>query len=381
MRILFLTPTYLPNQGGVEIFLSDLAVWFNSQGQDIKIIAQKYPRRLTTREVINGVEVFRCLFFDPKPPALKLKSIAAYIYAFILFPFNFFKFLWTMDRFNPDVINYHFPGAANYFLLLYLRFRKVKLIVSLHGSDVRELPYESSISRRLLKKTLKRADFIIANSKYILKEGNLIESSITAKSTVIYNGIDKKNFNSQEAHKQQGKYIFAMGRFIEKKGFDILIKAFGEVAQHNDNISLIIAGDGPRRSGLKRLVGDLGLRDKIKLLAWSDRGQIVKYLKGCEFFVLPSRYEAFGMAVIESLSAGKPVIAAACGGPEEIIKNGINGILVEKENSRALAGAIRELLTNRKLFTDLIEGARNSIGGFGIEKTGQEYLTIFRRCE
>jgi glycosyltransferase involved in cell wall biosynthesis len=160
-----------------------------------------------------------------------------------------------------------------------------------------------------------------------------------------------------------------------------LIKAFGEVAQHNDNISLIIAGDGPRRSGLKRLVGDLGLRDKIKLLAWSDRGQIVKYLKGCEFFVLPSRYEAFGMTVIESLSAGKPVIAAACGGPEEIIKNGINGILVEKENSRALAGAIRELLTNRKLFTDLIEGARNSIGGFGIEKTGQEYLTIFRRCE
>lgn len=381
MKILFITPSYLPNKGGVETFLSDLTSYFNSQGHNIKVITQKYPQKLKPRENINEVEILRYLFFDPKLPSFTLRSIAAYLYTFLLAFVNLSRFFIALDSFNPDIISYHFPGAINYFFLFYLKFRRKKVVVSLHGADIRELPYTSNISRALLRKILKKADFIIVNSYFTLKEAILIENNITQKARVIYNGTDQNFLSGQEPYRYKERYIFSMGRLIAKKEFDILIKAFKEVLKYQSDISLFIAGDGPEKENLTRLINKLNLEDKIKLLPWSSRSQIAQYLKGCQLLVLPSRYEAFGMVIAESWLADKPVITRALGGPQEIIKDGVNGLLVKEETVQALSEAIIRLLQDGQLYDNLVKNIRSTAREFRIENSGQQYLEIFKKCE
>ncbi|MBP7087688.1 MAG: glycosyltransferase family 4 protein [Candidatus Omnitrophica bacterium] len=381
MKIALITPTYLPNKGGVETFLLDLVGYFNSQGHNIKVITQKYPQKSKPQEDINGIEVIRFLFFDPKLPSFTLRSILAYLYTFLLAPLNLIRFFIAIDSFNPDVISYHFPGAINYFLLFYLRLRRKKIIVSLHGADTRELPYASNISRFLLQKILKKANFITTNSHFILKEAMLIEKNINQKARVIYNGIKQDFLSNQNPYRYKERYLLSMGRLIAKKGFDILIKAFNEVLKFRNDISLFIVGEGPEKENLVRLINKLNLEDKIKLLPWSSRGQVAQYLKGCQFLVLPSRYEAFGMVIIESWLAEKPVVTRSLGGPQEIIKDGINGLLVKEETAQDLSKSMIRLLQDNQLYDNLVRNIRDMAKEFSIENTGRQYLEVFKRCE
>ena len=135
-----------------------------------------------------------------------------------------------------------------------------------------------------------------------------------------------------------------MGRFVHKKGFDILIKAFKQVADKKRDIDLIIAGTGEEWQTCAHLVNELGLKERIKLPGFVERKEAIKLYNGCEFFVLPSRREPFGITNLEAMAAGKAIIAADVDGVPEIIKNGENGILFKPENINLLAKNILWLL-------------------------------------
>jgi GalNAc-alpha-(1->4)-GalNAc-alpha-(1->3)-diNAcBac-PP-undecaprenol alpha-1,4-N-acetyl-D-galactosaminyltransferase len=138
--------------------------------------------------------------------------------------------------------------------------------------------------------------------------------------------------------------LVAVGRLEYVKGFDLLIKAFAIVRQQYPQATLTIWGEGSKRQELKCLCDELSLSNNIFLPGITK--EITQALSEADLFIQTSRWEGFGNALCEAMSVGLPVISTSCSGPREIIRDGIDGLLIPIENTVALATAILDLLDN-----------------------------------
>jgi GalNAc-alpha-(1->4)-GalNAc-alpha-(1->3)-diNAcBac-PP-undecaprenol alpha-1,4-N-acetyl-D-galactosaminyltransferase len=146
--------------------------------------------------------------------------------------------------------------------------------------------------------------------------------------------------------------ILGLGRLGEEKGFDLLIRAFASVAPSSPEWELTILGDGPQRDALTAQIARHGLGGRVTLPGYAR--DAMEQLSRADLFVLPSRYEGFPNALCEAMAVGLPVVAFDCpSGPAEIVRDGIDGVLVPAEDERALAAALERLIrdpeTRRRL--------------------------------
>lgn len=172
--------------------------------------------------------------------------------------------------------------------------------------------------------------------------------------TIIPFGVDIDQFESAAAATRRelglqddGNVIGTVCRLVEpKKGLRILLQAMAELAKRHGQppCQLVIVGDGPARHELELLREQLGLSSWIVFAG--SRRDIPRVLHALDAFVLPSLYEGFGIAILEAMAAGKPVIATAVGGIPEFVLSGETGLLVESGNVEALADAIDHLLNH-----------------------------------
>jgi glycosyltransferase involved in cell wall biosynthesis len=138
-----------------------------------------------------------------------------------------------------------------------------------------------------------------------------------------------------------------MGRLHAVKGFDTLILAYQRIAEKLPDWDLVVLGEGAERSRLEALRDRLGLENRVFLPGRTEEPH--RALSAGEIFVLSSRAEGFGLALIEAMAAGLAVISTDCPvGPPEIITDGEDGILVPVDDPSALAGAIQELAQNNE---------------------------------
>jgi glycosyltransferase involved in cell wall biosynthesis len=142
---------------------------------------------------------------------------------------------------------------------------------------------------------------------------------------------------------QAGPSIGAVGRVEPQKGFDLLIRALGEV----DDATLVIVGEGSERRPLADLARRTGVAERIRWRGWSDDPR--SYLGSFDVFALPSRFEGFPLVVLEALLARVAVVAADVGSVAEVVRDGETGLLVPPEDPAALAAAIRRLLADDAL--------------------------------
>ena len=136
----------------------------------------------------------------------------------------------------------------------------------------------------------------------------------------------------------------AMGRLHDQKGFDLLLQAAARLRDQGVAFTLRIAGEGPERDHLQSLIAGLDLQDRATLTGWV--AQPAQFLEGLDLFVVPSRYEPFGLVVIEALAAGIPVAASAIEGPREILRDGAYGRLFTSEDIESLTEALRDALAD-----------------------------------
>ncbi|WP_394896274.1 glycosyltransferase, partial [Clostridium baratii] len=152
--------------------------------------------------------------------------------------------------------------------------------------------------------------------------------------------------NKNLIKENRSKFIFSSVCYLmKKKGIDILLKAFKVAFNNDDTVELHIGGDGEERSNLEDLTKELGIQNKVKFYGYLNRDSVVNLMKSSECFVLPSRYETFGVVYIEALALGKPVIATNTDAIFDIV-NDNNGIIVEKENIKQLSEALRYIKEN-----------------------------------
>lgn len=163
-----------------------------------------------------------------------------------------------------------------------------------------------------------------------------------------------------------GRSLVAVGRLVPQKGFDMLLDAFAQVAPRFPDSTLTIWGEGPERAALERQRDALGLSDRVRFPGVTGRPG--GWIEGADIFVLSSRYEGWGIVLLEAMAAGIPAVSFDCEwGPAEMIEDGVDGLLVPRGDTNALAGAIGRLMADAALRQDLAETARLSTRRFAPE--------------
>lgn len=172
------------------------------------------------------------------------------------------------------------------------------------------------------------------------------------------------------------KCVVAMGRLIPVKGFDRLLSAFAVLAHKHANWVLVILGEGELRSDLEQQIKSLGLTGRVQLNGFVSNPFAT--LRKSEFFVMSSRSEGFPYALLEAMSCGLPAVAMDCAtGPREIIRDGIDGILVPKGDVKALAAAMDHLMSDAGERQRLAARAPDVLERFGTDKVIAQWEALF----
>ncbi|WP_180072441.1 glycosyltransferase family 4 protein [Acinetobacter sp. YH12200] len=170
---------------------------------------------------------------------------------------------------------------------------------------------------------------------------NIANSNLSEKIIVIPNPNPYENM--QFVSKNKSNRVLAVGRLTHQKGFDLLIHAWALVCKHNSDRILTIVGNGPDENNLKELAISLEVDSRIEFLPATKN--IEFYYRNSSFFCLSSRYEGFGMVILEAQALGLPVVSFDCDcGPSDLIKHDENGYLVDPGNYQSLAENLLKMI-------------------------------------
>lgn len=219
-----------------------------------------------------------------------------------------------------------------------------------------------------------RAKKVVACAKAI--ETKLLSQYGFSHLTTIYNAVNITQAIKLSAEEidEQDSFILAVGRLTPQKGFDLLIDAFAET-HAKDTVKLIILGEGEDRALLEKQILQHGLQDRIILKGNVDNP--FAYYSRADFFVLSSRHEGFPNILIEALACECPCIAFNCEtGPNEIIHQGINGLLVPAEDVAALSYEIDRLSESKIMQQRLRAKARESVKHLSPKQIADDWLAL-----
>lgn len=260
-----------------------------------------------------------------------------------------------------DIIHIHHPDPMAC-LALFLSGYKGPVVLHWH-SDILKQKRLLKLYAPLQNWLMRRAEVIVGTTPVYVRESPFLED-IQRKVTSIPIGVDEMKPSSERVAQIRKKYtgkkiIFSLGRLVEYKGYEYLIRAARRLS---DEYIILIGGKGPLWEYLQALIDELGVADKVKLLGFIEDRELPDYFGACDLFCLSSiwKTEAFGIVQIEAMSCGKPVIAM------NIPESGVNwvnmdrfsGLNVKPEDADALAEAITAVLTDKALYEKLSQGAR-----------------------
>jgi GalNAc-alpha-(1->4)-GalNAc-alpha-(1->3)-diNAcBac-PP-undecaprenol alpha-1,4-N-acetyl-D-galactosaminyltransferase len=230
-----------------------------------------------------------------------------------------------------------------------------------------------------LKKSLKKIMSYLCNGFIFQTEdaSSFYPKKTQQKGIVIPNAIFDQEIYKLKIPGSRRKIITSVGRLIESKGFDVLIKAFNNLKDEFSNYNLEIYGEGPNRSKLEIMINNLNLKDRVFL-----KGQVKNvsnYIFDTSLFVFPSRHEGMPNALMEAMACGLPCISTDCRmGPRELINDGINGILVPVDDIPSMESAMRKIMSD-KISADRI--AANAIKireTHSIDLITMKYINYFK---
>jgi GalNAc-alpha-(1->4)-GalNAc-alpha-(1->3)-diNAcBac-PP-undecaprenol alpha-1,4-N-acetyl-D-galactosaminyltransferase len=316
---------YSLRRGGAEKVLSALANALAEEGARVRLLTLASPGGDSPH------------YLDPRVETVAL-GIARNSPHFLSALVNNFRGLRRLRRAlregSPDAI-VAFTGRTNVRVLLAAAGLGIPVIVSERSHP--RLETLGVIWRAFRRLTYPRARFIVAPTA---RAGLALRFGSADRLRTIPNPVEPCTSAAVEA---RDSTLVAMGRFIPRKGFDLLIRSFHGIAAQVPGWSLRIYGEGPEEAALRRLVKSLGLEARVRFEGVARAPHEIMRRAG--IFVLPSRYEGFPNVLCEAMACGAPVVAADCEfGPREILADARDGILVPAEDAQALGRALLSLI-------------------------------------
>jgi len=282
-----------------------------------------------------------------------------------------FKVRKVISEYRPDVVHVHnnLSFLTGFFAT---RFRGVRVVYTLHALRLYSSSYFDRISKWL---SIKGTDRFIAISESVKKD--FLCGSISPDSVVVVpNGIDLKEFSVSRRNDNIPVLVCVARLDHDIKGQDILIKALSIVKERIPAFRCQLIGAGSSRSFLEQMVKDLGLTEEVSFMG--VRNGVAALLSQSDLFVLPSRYEGFGIVILEAMASGLPVIVSNIDGPAEIVADGRDGLHFQSGDHRDLADKIEALLVDKNLRKRMAEASLRRVRDYSIEVMYDRYLSVYR---
>ena len=337
------------------------------------------------KEILEGVKVIRYHYFPihkfetlcyPGAIVPRIKEKKSRI---ILVPFLFLglwiNLLWRVKKYDYIHAHWFIPQG-----IIQSFFRK-KYIVTGHGSDVCSMNH--GIMLKLKRRTLKNAAAVTVVSTHL--ENVVKEICPSVKPEIISMGCWTNNFNKDKKidnyFNQNGKKVLLfVGRLEERKGVQYLIEAMKDI-----DAILVIVGRGTYETELRHQAKKYG--NKVQFLGGKTHTELKTIYASSDIFVAPSitmktgEQEGFGLVILEAMASGLPVVATNNGGIPDIIKDGINGFLVEEKNSDSIAEKVNRMFNNQELFDSICEQSLETVKQYDYNAIGKKYAQLIRECK
>ena len=328
--------------GGAERVISWLARACIARGWKVTVITFDAPEDPVFHPIDPGVELIRLALPPGGSGIVPLVTGVRRLHAL--------RRTLADNRFDVVI---SFLTKINVLALLATLGRRIPVIVSERNNPDRQPAHP--LWHAMLRRLYPRAAAVV-----MLTERGKARLPIADKSRVkvIPNPVPSLAFRPRE---QGAPQLVAVGRLSEQKGFDLLIEAFGRIADRFPDWNLVIFGEGPERPQLETMIAQHGLQGRAFLPGNTDRHG--EWIGAASVFVLSSRYEGFANVVGEAMQAGLPVVASDCDfGPADMIEPGISGLLVPPEDVEQLAIALGKVMScearRRQLGANAVRRAR-----------------------
>jgi N-acetyl-alpha-D-glucosaminyl L-malate synthase BshA len=361
-----------PTFGGSGVVATELGIALSRRGHEIHFITYKQPVRLDLLGPnihFHEVNVPEYPLFHYQPYELALSS----------------KLVDTVKSQGIELMHVHYaiPHAYAAYMakqMLLSEGISIPIVTTLHGTDI-TLVGNHPFYKPAVTFSINASDVVTSVSQS-LKDDTLRLFEITKEINVIPNFIDIKKYEeAKQAECQRHllaepseKVITHVSNFRKVKRIDDVIKVFNSI-QKQLPAKLIMVGEGPERESAEELVCQLGITDKVVFLGKSN--EVDKILCFSDLFLLPSETESFGLAALEAMASGVPVISSNTGGVPEVNIDGVSGYLADVGAIEIMATNALKILENEEVLNQFKKNAKETAKKFDLEAIVSNYEQLY----
>lgn len=341
MNILMLTNTYKPHVGGVAKSVEAFATEFRHRNHNVLIVAPEFPNqpeKETDVIRIPAIQNFNGSDFSVVLPVPGLLSR-------------------QIDKFQPDIIHSHHPYLLGMTALRIARFREIPLVFThhtLYEQYTHYVPADSDALKRFAVELATRygnlANHVFAPSESVAVL--LKKRGVQTPVSVVPTGVRLEQFigaNGWRIREQlnipSGAYVVGhLGRLAEEKNLDFLARAVAQFMADNANTYFLLCGMGPMEKKLQHFFAGKGLADRFRKTAVLDQTQLKDVYRAMDVFAFSSKSETQGMVLTEAMAAGVPVVALNASGAREVVRDRINGRLLDNAGPEEFAATLQWMM-------------------------------------
>ena len=363
-RVLFWVEQFWPVIGGTEIFSTKLLPALQTRGYEFIVMTDQHSPDLPTEAQYKGIPIyrlpFRTVLADRKVDQMPLvrQQVAK-----------------LKQTFGPDLVHMHGVTFSAFFCLETRNAHTAPLLVTL----INEVQPGQSTDHGLWRRVLSTATWVTGKATAVLSQARQLVPEILPRSSMIYNGL-KISALSPAPLPFAPPHLLCLGRLAVQKGFDLALRAVASILERFPSVRLTLAGDGPERPALERLVDELGLAEVVTFTGWIPPNKVLALINTATLVLMPSRWEGLPSVALQAGLMARPVVATRVGGFAEIIVHEQTGLLVTKEDRVGLAEALSLLLEHPEKATQLGQAARHRVQEvFSWEQCVNAYDTLYQK--
>ncbi len=365
--------TCYPTYGGSGAVATELGLDLARRGHEIHFITYDAPFRLrgySERVFFHQVEtrMGRYPLFDHFPYTLALASKQHEVV--------------VAEDLELLHVHYAIPHATTAYLArqMLARERPLRVITTLHGTDITLVGQESSFYA-ITKFSIEQSDEVTAVSAYLRDETYRAFGCVSCNIRVIPNFVNLQEYRPRESDGRSGlapedhKVITHVSNFREVKRVKDVVRVFARIRRAMP-ATLVMIGDGPERVDAENEARELNVAPDVRFLGRLD--SVASLLQVSDLFVLPSQTESFGLAALEAMACGSPVVASRAGGLPEVVDDGVNGILEPVGSVEAMGRRAVELLRDPARHAAMRQAAVAKAQEFSADRVVPMYEALYQ---
>ena len=345
-------------------FVESLSRGLAEHGMNITVLAPHFEGARRS-ENLNGINVYRFKYAPEKYETLAyqggmLNNVKKNTLSkLLLLSFLFSEALYVIRlvfKLKINIIHAHWlipQGLVAVIVKKIILWKRISVLVTAHGSDIHAI---KNFTYNYLK------DWVCKNSDGATAVSNAVATHMDKANNLFVRsmGVDAK-YHFLPPVSDDRRHLLFVGRLIDKKGCDVLLMAFNEVLKNHPSLMLKIIGNGPEEASLKELCKTLEITKNVEFIGGLPQEKLTKWYQSAKIFIMPSLQEGLGLVAAEAMACECPVIASNLDTITDLIKHNVDGLLVNSNDSQALAEAIKTLTEDPVTAKRLAKQARKKV--------------------